>query len=323
MTLTKTGIIKGKLQYMAPEQIEERPLDRRADVFALAAVLYEMIAGKRPFGEGSESAMMGRVLLGEVDLEPIRAVSDALAKVIEGALAKDREARPATALELARRVGKALPPADEEAVVEVVEQAAGESLRAVRAQIAASLGEEEDDLLGEEEAPAAAAAPREEIDAPASAIAVATATRSGRRSRLVPSLIVAGLGVAALAGLVVLASASSSPASPSSSTARAATGTATATASTLASASARAEPYPSREERVTATSLGGVGERSETGVGIDAPVSASSSSASSAATPTRMSRGHGSATPLRSGSAEVPRGTAPSGELMPSPYRHP
>src|SRR6266571_1827347 len=54
-TLTQEGVITGTLQYMAPEQLEGKKADARADIFAFGAVLYEMVTGRRAF-EGSSSA---------------------------------------------------------------------------------------------------------------------------------------------------------------------------------------------------------------------------------------------------------------------------
>ena len=46
---TQTGIVKGKISYMAPEQLDRRPLDHRVDVFALGIVLWELLTGQRLF----------------------------------------------------------------------------------------------------------------------------------------------------------------------------------------------------------------------------------------------------------------------------------
>src|SRR5690606_32850105 len=48
---TRVGVIKGKVRYMAPEQLQGLPLDGRADVFACGVMLWEAIAGRRLWGE--------------------------------------------------------------------------------------------------------------------------------------------------------------------------------------------------------------------------------------------------------------------------------
>ncbi|HEU4994106.1 MAG TPA: protein kinase [Gemmatimonadaceae bacterium] len=61
--LTRTGITLGTPQYMAPEQAKgERAIDARTDVYALGAVLHEMIAGEAPFAAASRHAVLQRVL---------------------------------------------------------------------------------------------------------------------------------------------------------------------------------------------------------------------------------------------------------------------
>jgi serine/threonine protein kinase len=60
---TRTGEIKGKFAYIAPEQIGGRNIDRRADIFALGCVLYVATVGLRPFGSGPRA--MSKILGGE------------------------------------------------------------------------------------------------------------------------------------------------------------------------------------------------------------------------------------------------------------------
>lgn len=116
---TATGMLKGKLTYMAPEQVQGRALDGRADQFSLALVAYEMMTGVRPFaaqdGESEVDTLM-RVRTGRVRrirrLEPD--VPRAVARTVDKALRRVRWLRfPscgafADALEAAAREAGAL-----------------------------------------------------------------------------------------------------------------------------------------------------------------------------------------------------------------------
>jgi serine/threonine protein kinase len=61
-TQTMPGLIMGTLPYMAPEQLEAREVDARADIFAFGAVLYEMLTGRRPFEGRSQASLIGAIL---------------------------------------------------------------------------------------------------------------------------------------------------------------------------------------------------------------------------------------------------------------------
>ncbi len=99
---TETGEVKGKLSYMAPEQVTSRNIDRRADIFALGCVLYEATLGERPFHGADALATMYQIL--EADLVPPRerdpAFPAALERVLLKALEKDPARRYQTAEEL-------------------------------------------------------------------------------------------------------------------------------------------------------------------------------------------------------------------------------
>ncbi|MGA8621631.1 MAG: protein kinase [Candidatus Sulfotelmatobacter sp.] len=97
--LTTAGSIIGTIQYMAPEQIEGKEADARSDIFAFGAVLYEMVAGKRPFSGKSQISLASSIL--ESDPEPIRVIkpqtSVAFAHVVQTCLQKNPEERFQTA----------------------------------------------------------------------------------------------------------------------------------------------------------------------------------------------------------------------------------
>ena len=86
----------GSLAYMSPEQIEGNTLDCRTDIYALAAVLYNLVAGRPPFDAQTQVALMNQIFHDEPPpLSDFReGVTPALDEVIRGALAKSPDARP-------------------------------------------------------------------------------------------------------------------------------------------------------------------------------------------------------------------------------------
>ena len=97
-TQTETGVLKGKIRYMAPEQIGERNVDRRADIYALGIVLWEMLAG-RPLYRGDVTSILTRIAMEDPPL--LRTVREDIAPeletIVHKALVRDLDARYATA----------------------------------------------------------------------------------------------------------------------------------------------------------------------------------------------------------------------------------
>ena len=99
MGRTEQGIIKGKPGYMSPEQVRGRGIDRRADVWATAVLLYEMTTGVAPYGEGD----VFDVLRATVDQDPVppeervAGYPAALAAIIRRGMARDVSLRYPTA----------------------------------------------------------------------------------------------------------------------------------------------------------------------------------------------------------------------------------
>ena len=93
--LTRTGTTLGTLSYMAPEQLSGAGTDHRVDLWALGAVLHEMLAGQPPFGRDDPTALVSAILARDpAPLSSLRAdVPEALQQVVQRALRKPREER--------------------------------------------------------------------------------------------------------------------------------------------------------------------------------------------------------------------------------------
>jgi len=93
--LGKTTSTAGTLAYMSPEQIEGKEIDARSDIFSFGVVLFEMLAGRRPFKEEYESALIYSIL--NEDHEPLRNLNSRvpveLESIVNKSLAKNRTDR--------------------------------------------------------------------------------------------------------------------------------------------------------------------------------------------------------------------------------------
>jgi len=99
--VTRTGTTVGTVSYMSPEQATGREVDHRSDIWALGVVLYELLAGRPPFEGEHEAALLYQIVHEEP--KPIASICPetpaAVARILDRALAKDADARYASAAE--------------------------------------------------------------------------------------------------------------------------------------------------------------------------------------------------------------------------------
>jgi serine/threonine-protein kinase len=92
---TQAGTVKGKVAYMAPEQLRGESLDRRVDLYALGVVLYELCTGRMPFEANSDASMV-RAVLYNAAIPAVRRVPNLpppIQAILDRLLAKDPNAR--------------------------------------------------------------------------------------------------------------------------------------------------------------------------------------------------------------------------------------
>ncbi|MBN1610881.1 MAG: protein kinase [Polyangiaceae bacterium] len=102
--ITKAGMVFGTPEYMAPEQALAQPLDGRADLYALGVILFEMLAGVRPFSSATQVGILGQQLSLPVpriaDRAPDVTVPPQLERLLQTLLARDASERYASASEV-------------------------------------------------------------------------------------------------------------------------------------------------------------------------------------------------------------------------------
>ena len=161
---TKTGDIKGKPAYMPPEQLRAEPMDRRADVYALGCVLFEMTTGRRLFeGEDVQVAAQSLVLEAPPPSTHVPDYPPELERIVVKAVARAKEDRFASAEELRHALEAFLassgPPISQEEIANLVKTRLGDRIRARREAIrraAAAEGPRDHGMRGDSVTPTGA-----------------------------------------------------------------------------------------------------------------------------------------------------------------------
>jgi eukaryotic-like serine/threonine-protein kinase len=197
-TKTGSGLLKGKLQYMSPEQARGADIDRRSDVFSAGIVLFEAITGALPFAADTDpSAILLRIMLDPVP--PVSSLANgiltSLDAVVERALERVRDERYQSAKELHDALVAAVPPASTADVQAAVEHWCHEPIAARRAKLQAALAGTAPTLVV---TPAA-----DTILAPASAAPPSAQPKPrSRRGRGRVAVVVAAVAIAAIGGVI-------------------------------------------------------------------------------------------------------------------------
>jgi serine/threonine protein kinase len=135
---TRDGQIKGKLSYMAPEQLKAEHMTRQADIYAAAVVLWETLTGERLFKGDTDAVVLARILAGELrkpsDVDPSLAAFDAV--TMKG-LAPRPEDRFKTAREMALAVERCAGTMSAAEMADWLDRVAGPTLRQRAASVTA------------------------------------------------------------------------------------------------------------------------------------------------------------------------------------------
>jgi len=213
---TREGVLKGKVAYMAPEQVQGEPLDRRVDVYAAAIVLWEALTFRRPFVGENPLQIAGHVLRGltTAPSELRTGIPQELDDIVLRACARAADSRYPTASDFADALEDAWPSVSPRSIGRWVTEVAGPVLVTRSARVRAL--ESSSDVLGvgpsevptslfardpppAREGQAVASAAPDSLPAP---IVDQPATRSASRKPLFVVLGLGGVAAVALTGLV-------------------------------------------------------------------------------------------------------------------------
>jgi tRNA A-37 threonylcarbamoyl transferase component Bud32 len=140
-THTSTGLLKGKVGYMSPEQLRFEPVDRRSDLFALGVVFYELLTTRRLY-RSDDAAEVARMILHDPppDLGDVRPdLPPPLVELGFRLLAKARDDRPPDAAAVAELLDEAIVDDAPYDLANYVQDRFGAELQARRAEVHAAL----------------------------------------------------------------------------------------------------------------------------------------------------------------------------------------
>lgn len=201
---TSDGQLKGKLAYMAPEQLGKAKVDRRADIFGASVVMWELLAGKRLFEGTDPDDLLARGSswsppgIGRADLPA------ELEQVVARGLAPDRSERFDSALQMAAAIERSCCPASRAEVAAWVERLAGGELARRASQLAEGTGSRDSSVSAAgissawKVAPDSATLPHAELDRERTPSGLGPTAMNSARPRPAPrrTAIVAALAAA-------------------------------------------------------------------------------------------------------------------------------
>jgi serine/threonine-protein kinase len=265
LTETKSGSVKGKYSYMAPEQARGQAVDSRTDIFAAGVVLHECLTDRRLFRGENELDTVRRIMEAEIpapsSIQP--AIPAALDAVSLKALARPPEERFQTAVEMMEAIEHAVSLASHREVAAYLEKVCGKRLSERRdalremlagqvAPLGLELSRDPGDSQSSQSMRVSGIPTAPESSGTDGRIAVEAPPRDARsRVALVAAVAIAALAIGAL--VVIVAMKSSTSASTSTSTIASTSTTTSASTNTASMASATASAAPSNEVVVELT----------------------------------------------------------------------
>jgi TonB family protein len=253
---TQAGALKGKLQYMSPEQAWGRHIDKRSDIFALATVLFEMLTARKLFAGDNELSILEQVREARISApsEFNDEVSPEIDAVVRKALQKEPEKRYQTAGEMARDLDQILysfkpTPTSADLAIYMHRLAGPDTFSHMPEPFV------ESKPAPAVIAPVPVAAPAPAVPATFAPVATAASEAPAKKAPIVPIVIGVAAVLAIVVGIVLMKVKSSAPAKPVQTASAATTNRAPAAALPVATASGTLAPVTTAAPSSTQPSI--------------------------------------------------------------------